>query len=538
MKVKFLLSLLVAGTLAAGAQSQGYKDGIEYYKAGQYDNAKTILERTINDSSTDKSLAQYYLGQVALQKGDKATAKACFEKGIAANADCAYNYVGLGALDLLNGNATQAQDNFKKAQSLAKKDNELTVSIARSYYNADPVKYSKEITKYIDKARKDSKNQEASIYIFEGDRLFDQASYGDAAAQYEQAINFDNNSPEGYVKYANAYFNVNQNFAIQKLEELNQLQPNSALAQRELAEKYYEGNHWNKASDKYGEYIKNPNHFPEDKSRYSVLLYYGEKYQQSLDVANEYLSQDPSNFLMQRLRFLDQAALKDYTNAQQSAESFFKNNPNGRFTSNDYTTYAEVLTNLGQDSLAVVQYEIAAQRDPENANLLKELSAKYSDNKDYVKAAETYDAYLKLQENPSLNDYLGMTGRYLNAAATCKDDATQRVAMADRGLEYIDKVIERAEPQASLYQRKARLYIARNGNQPDQNAIDTYKKMFELLDQDPANANPSNPNNQLSLYKEGYTFAYLYYGNIAKDKDKASYYNEKMAHVTSLLENK
>jgi tetratricopeptide (TPR) repeat protein len=319
MKVKFLLSLLVAGTLAAGAQSQGYKDGIEYYKAGQYDNAKTILERTINDSSTDKSLAQYYLGQVALQKGDKATAKACFEKGIAANADCAYNYVGLGALDLLNGNATQAQDNFKKAQSLAKKDNELTVSIARSYYNADPVKYSKEITKYIDKARKDSKNQEASIYIFEGDRLFDQASYGDAAAQYEQAINFDNNSPEGYVKYANAYFNVNQNFAIQKLEELNQLQPNSALAQRELAEKYYEGNHWNKASDKYGEYIKNPNHFPEDKSRYSVLLYYGEKYQQSLDVANEYLSQDPSNFLMQRLRFLDQAALKDYTNAQQSA---------------------------------------------------------------------------------------------------------------------------------------------------------------------------------------------------------------------------
>jgi tetratricopeptide (TPR) repeat protein len=538
MKVKFLLSLLIAGTLSAGAQSQGYKDGIEYYKAGQYDNAKTILDRTINDSTTDKSLAQYYLGQVALQKGDKATAKACFEKGIAANADCAYNYVGLGALELLNGNVSQAQDNFKKAQSLAKKDNALTVAIARSYYNADPVKYSKEITKYIEKARKDSKNQEASIYILEGDMLFDKASYGDAAAQYEQAINFDNNSPEGYVKYANAYFNVNQNFAIQKLEELNQLQPNSALAQRELAEKYYEGNHWNKASDKYGEYIKNPNHFPEDKSRYSVLLYYGEKYQQSLDIANEYLSQDPSNFLMQRLRFLDQAALKDYTNAQQSAESFFKNNPNGRFTSNDYTTYAEVLTNLGQDSLAVVQYEIAAQRDPENANLLKELSAKYSEQKDYVKAAETYDAYLKLQENPSLNDYLGMTGRYLNAAATCKDDATQRVAMADRGLEYIDKVIERAEPQASLYQRKARLYIARNGNQPDQNAIDTYQKMFELLDKDPANANPSNSDNQLSLYKEGYTFAYLYYGNIAKDKDKAAYYNEKMANVTSLIEGK
>lgn len=29
--------------MAAAAQSQGYKDGIEYYKAGQYDNARTIL---------------------------------------------------------------------------------------------------------------------------------------------------------------------------------------------------------------------------------------------------------------------------------------------------------------------------------------------------------------------------------------------------------------------------------------------------------------------------------------------------------------
>ncbi len=52
MKIKFLLSLFVAGTLAVGAQTQGYKDGIEYYKAGQHDNARTILERTINDPAT------------------------------------------------------------------------------------------------------------------------------------------------------------------------------------------------------------------------------------------------------------------------------------------------------------------------------------------------------------------------------------------------------------------------------------------------------------------------------------------------------
>ena len=76
MKKSVFLSLLLAGGLVASAQTQGYKDGIEYYKAGQYDNAKTILDRTLNDANTEQSLANYYLGQIALVKGDKAAAKA------------------------------------------------------------------------------------------------------------------------------------------------------------------------------------------------------------------------------------------------------------------------------------------------------------------------------------------------------------------------------------------------------------------------------------------------------------------------------
>ena len=183
MKIKFLLSLLVASALTAGAQSQGYKDGIEFYKAGQYDNAKTILNRTINEPSTDQSLAYYYLGQVDLAQNDKAAAKAAFEKGVSLNPECGYNYVGLGALDLLAGNNSAAQDNFKKAQGLAKKDAELTIAIARAYYNADPVKYAKEIQKNIEKARKDSNLKEPAIYILEGDIKYDAQDFGGAAAQ-------------------------------------------------------------------------------------------------------------------------------------------------------------------------------------------------------------------------------------------------------------------------------------------------------------------------------------------------------------------
>lgn len=535
MKIKFLLSLLVASALTAGAQSQGYKDGIEFYKAGQYDNAKTILNRTINEPSTDQSLAYYYLGQVDLAQNDKAAAKAAFEKGVSLNPECGYNYVGLGALDLLAGNTSAAQDNFKKAQSLAKKDAELTTAIARAYYNADPVKYAKEIDKNIAKARKDSKLKEPAIYILEGDIKYDAQDFGGAAAQYEQAITFDPKNPEGYVKYANAYFRVNPKFSIEKLEQLNTELPTSALAQRELAEKYYEANYWNKAADLYGKYIQNPNHFPEDKARYSVLLYYGKKYDESLAVANEILAQDPTNFLMQRLRFLNLADLKNYTAADQAAKDFFTKNVGKTFTTNDFTTYADVLQNLGQDSLAVVQYELAVANDPDNADLLNEISTVYTKAKQYPKAADAYALYLSKIEEPSSNDLYAAAGRYLNAAATAGDNAELRAETATKGLEYITKAIAEAQPNPLLYQRKARLHIAGNNNQPNQESVDSYALMTELLDKEPANMDPTNKDNKLNMYKEAYQFSYVFYGNVAHDKDKAAEIAEKLKAVNALL---
>ncbi len=537
MRIKLICSLLAAAaTLSAVAQSQGYKDGIEFYKAGQYDNAKTILERTLNDAQTDKSLSYYYLGQVALAKGDKAAAKTNFTNGVSANAECPYNYVGLGAIDLLDGNAKAAEDQFKDAQKLAKKDSEVSVNIARAYYNADPVKYAKEIDKAMAKARKDSKNQEPAIYILEGDMLADAKEYGNAAAKYEMAITFDKNNPEGYVKYANSYFNVNPNFAISKLEEFYKLAPTSALAQRELAEKYYQGNHWNKAADLYGDYIKNPNHFPEDKARYSVLLYWGKKYEDSKRVAQEILAQDPSTFLMQRMMFLNDAALENNEAAAAEAKSFFEKNPNGYFTTNDYTTYADVLSKLGNDSLAAVQYETAVSKDPDNAELISELSSFYTKAKNYPKAADTYALYLSKLEDPSTNDLFGAARRYLNAAATAApEDSVARHDAAEKGLKYINDAIAGAVPNPVLYQFKARLNIADNNNHPNQEAIDAYNEMITLLDQDPANKDPKNADNKLNLYKEAYQFTYLYNGNVLKDKEKTAEVADKLKAINDLI---
>ena len=120
MKIKFLLSLFLGSALSMSAQ--GYLDGVEYYRAEQFYNSKTILERTLNDANTDKATAYYYLGQVALKYKENDKAKAYFEKGIAVNVENPYNYVGLATIDLKAGDKKAADANVKLAKKYGKKD--------------------------------------------------------------------------------------------------------------------------------------------------------------------------------------------------------------------------------------------------------------------------------------------------------------------------------------------------------------------------------------------------------------------------------
>ena len=537
MKFKALLSLLVAGSHAASAQSKGYLDGIEYYKAGQYDDALIILEKTINDAATDKAMANYYLGQVKLQQKDNSAARACFDAGIAANPDCAYNYVGLGALDLLAGNSGAAKEQFKKAESLDKKNYEILVDIARAYYNTDPVAYAKEIDKYLADAHKKSKHTEPSIYILEGDMLFANGKYGEAAAKYEMATGYDEKNPEGYVKYAKAYFPVNPQYSIQKLEEFIAKAPESALGQRELAESLFKANYWKKAAQQYGQYIQNPNHFPKDKERYAVLLYHGEDYANSLRVADEVLAINPESFQAQRLHLINLDMLKRYQEAADYAPKYLADHKPDFYRTIDYTTYADALTNLGQDSLALVQYEIAATKFPEDESLLEQLSNLYNKNKRYKEGADVYARYLALQENPSVNDFFSASGRYLNVAATAGDDQALRSEAATKGLEYVAKAMELAPDNAMLLQRKARLQLAANGNNPNEEAIATYHLMLDNLNKDPKNADAANPDNNLAMYREAYLFTIKYYNDIAPDKEKAAEYSTLLKEVNEKMGN-
>jgi len=521
MRLKLLSIAFLSTALGLQAQ-QGYYDGVEYYRADQPEEATIILERTLNAPSTDKAVANYYLGQIKLQAGNVAEAKKNFETGIAADANNGYNYVGLGAIALKNGDSKAAEDQFKQAKSLAKKDADLITEIARAYYIADPVTYAKEINKHIANAKKANK-QSPAPYILEADMAAGE-DVGKAAQLYDMAQMYDtqNNHPEAYVKYARTYFHVNPTFSINKLKELLEKNPDSALAQRELAEKYYANNQLTMAADQYGKYIQNPNHFPKDEQRYVGLLYFGKKFQESYDLAGKLLSQDPTNIYMQRMQFLDMAALEKNAEAAKLAEIFFAN-PKGEFVANDHTTYAEVLQALGQDSLAVLEYHKALAIAPEKVEIYKDLSAAYSGAKKYHDAADAFQKFIDAGDY-NTNDLYLLARRYQNAAMSDTVPET-RNPMIEKGLQTIDVVMERVPDNARIAQTRAILIFLKNNSQDNEETFNAFKLMIDILDK-----NPDNLNTQKSLYTQGLN-RLGNYALIQKDIEGAKTYFGRMLEL-------
>ncbi len=517
MKKRFLFTLMVGTALAASAQ--GYKDGVDNFNAGRFEEAKTILDNTFNDPSTDKAISSYYLGCIDIKEGNLADAKKKFDSGIAANPKYALNYVGLGELALKNGDKKAAEESFKQALELDKKNTEVMTYVARAYWNADPVKYASDVDKYIKKAMKESKNTEPAVYVLQGDMIGNDPNL--ASGQYEMAIEQSKEkgeiNREAYVKYAQTYFQVpmGRDYAIKRLEEFNERDPQSALAQRELAEKYYENEQLGRAWKQYEKYVENPNHFRRDEQRYAGLLYSAGENAKSVEWANRVLQQDPTVYPMYRILTLNYEQMKNWPEALASAEKLF-NYPGAQLVPNDYILYGDALIQNDKGAEAVKVFQKAVSENPDDASLLPKLSQAYAAAGDNAKSIEVLENYLNAG-NGGLNELYSMSNRYAALARENLDNDAERVADADKAIKYIDMAMEKAPGNPQLMSTKARLYLVRAKNQLNPESTAIYEEMLKGLAE-----NPSRLNDYKSDYMTAYRNLGAYYASANTDHfDKA-----------------
>ena len=487
MKFKSLLTLCLAGA-SITAVAQGYKDGIEYYKADQFKNAKELLIRNINNADTDKAASYYYLGCIAMKEGNNAEALELFNKGIESNANYAYNYVGLGAIDLANNLPKAAEKQFKAAEKLAKKDLSVYVAVARAYYNADPVAYSAEIEKKLDKVRKSSDNfapKDADFYMLIGDMAADQSDWGKAASQYEMATSYEPSATEAYVKGASMYLKLNPTYAIDMLKKLLAMNPTSALGQRELADKYYDTKNYKEAVVEYAKYVKNPNHFKQDEDRYAFLLFFSGDYKAGYDFATKLLAENPANFTAQRYQFMNAAQMPEMKDQLlPMAEALVANhNETNRFAAIDYTLIADEFKNAKQYDKAIAVLEEGIKEMPENASFYKSLAMLYVEQNQIAKAADTYKGYITNLANPGFNDKSQYaTFCYYGAIEAKATDADRSNALFDESTAIAQELAEKNPTVPRGYKMLGDIKVQRaNEAEVAVIAFDEYKKACDII---------------------------------------------------------
>lgn len=522
MKTKFFFATMLIAGAALVVNAQGYKDGIDFYKIGKLDDAQELLERNLDKAETNKAEAYYYLGQVALKKGDTGTAKSYYDKGVQANPNFALNYVGQGAVAIKNGNAKEAENLFKQAEKLAKKDPKLAIAIANAYYMADANAYAKQIDKQKKNAFKWNAN-DPDYYIFVGDDLAHKQEWGQAAGQYELAFQREPANIESRVKFSNVDFFLNENRAVEALEELLDLVPNSALVQRELAEKYYEASSIKgnvaKAVEHYGTYYNNPNHFAKDEIRYAQLLWMSKDFDKAEEVCDGLIANatDPSNkFFGYRLKFYSQCGEQDWEDAAETGAKFFALPANERtpYSVTDYSYYATALNRTNRGAEAVATFEKAIQQYPDNADLRSQLANVYNASKDYVKAAEVLQGIVD-SGNYDAADLYRLANAYRKVADNTTDDAVKQNAIS-KARSAINGAIEKEPNDLSNLNMLAQVELSAENNEYTGGALNAYKNLIDAVNKNPGDENANY------YYMMGYRYLATYYSKqgqmpVAKD---------------------
>jgi tetratricopeptide (TPR) repeat protein len=188
MKTVILSSFAtIFATLVVNAQDiEQVKKTID---AEKFSDARKSLKSMIA-ASPDKGKNYFYLGQVyiALEKQD--SAKVYFDKGKAVKDAGHLNLIGLGQLELLDGNKSAAETHFTNALAFAKKKNtEEQIFISQAYLKATTPDNSKALTAAKAAVTADPKSASAQVAL--GDALVANKNVNDAYVAYRTAGELD-----------------------------------------------------------------------------------------------------------------------------------------------------------------------------------------------------------------------------------------------------------------------------------------------------------------------------------------------------------
>ncbi|GHT72674.1 hypothetical protein AGMMS50262_02100 [Bacteroidia bacterium] len=452
----------------SGVFAGSNEKGIDLYRAELYDAAKIFFISQQNQTPQEQAENQYYLGQTYYKLQQQDSAAYYYAKAIETDPEYAFGYIGEGELALAKKDTKTADNLFKKANGLNKKDPSIQTTIADIYVDAGMNAQAEEA---LEKARKANKKY-SGIYVVEGDMLMKENKVGDACARYENAIAFDKTDKVAYLKLARVYKAINTSEALRYLNELTTIDPEYIPAYALIGDINRDAGMYLQALSAYEKFISIPGVPLQQHKYYAQLLYFTDQYDKSLKQIDYVLKQDPKDPVMHRLQAYNNFKLDNNAVALKQMAKFLQDNPKDTHIYLDYITYARLLLKEKQPQEAIVAFEKASALDPEKAEVYKELITAYKALNNNAEAIKQYEKYFAVEKSPTVFDYYfyglalyNASIEYIGEAYTSKpitpeqkqiDDATFN-SYVQKGNEAFSEVISRSPESYLGYLWKANM---------------------------------------------------------------------------------
>lgn len=529
-----LLSFMI--TISAFAQNN---IGADYLSLGELKLAKEYFTKNLGQNPAQ---SHYYLGEIAFKEGNMAEARSSYQQALSADPLSALGTIGLAKLDLKT-NTKIAEDQLKEVQKKNKKDVKIILAIAQAYLDNG---MKEKATEKLQDAKKADKKSPL-VYIFEGDMLAAENKPGDAAMQYDQAVNFDNNNVLARLKAARVYEYINRNTAIQMLTDVTKINPEYRIVYKELGELYRRDGFYPEAIEAYKEYFKGGDYTVEDMTRYASALYFTQQYDQARTMIQDGLAKDANNFVLYRLKMYTDNDTKDFDGAVTAGQKFFSIplNPNDttrKYLLQDFLSYANALSETGKKTDAVDVYKKAIALDPSKINVNKDVAGILAGERMYTDAADFLAKYIELSgEAATAQDYFQLGRYYYFGGANAEADTLNMTPQEAKAKAFdlykkavtIYGIVQERVPDSHLGVYQQALASYRMDPDSEQGlAKPYYEKSIEVI-----LAKSEQDDNDKKVLVEAYSYlSYYYYlqydkGKKAEDKANIKSYAEKVLQI-------
>ncbi|RFS24507.1 hypothetical protein DVR12_04670 [Chitinophaga silvatica] len=545
-------SLIVALLCAASSSvmAQSVEDGVKDLYYGKYLSAKQNLEKVIAAKPTDDK-AYYYLGIAQLGLEDVAGATATFQKGLQAVPTSNLLQVGMGRIDLINGNAAAAKQKFEAASTATQgRDGDVARAIAdantevkggdRGYALA----VMEKLLNNEGRKKKEVYTATAADYIELGDayRYLGGENGGKAITSYEKALDLDPNNAEAVMKQGLVNYNARLKAeAVADYAKATNMDPKYGPAYYELFNFYITPRKdqlsWDNAAQYLQKYMEVADPADKTKNEYlsAYISFFKKDYdnaiskgQAAMPGANEYYTNKLS--LLVGDAYLQKG---DSLNAQKTMDEYVSKVGESKLDSNDYKLLSNIYMRLkSSDEATQAQYsdkavdylqKYANSITSKDAETYSQIAEALKNAKKYAAAGEWYqkaiDMMIANKEQPGALDYYNV-GLYKYYGALASKPADQ--ALLTQADEAFGKVIELKPDLGSGYYWRGMANYAKDQQAQEGLAKPYFDKYIEISGGDPAK-------NRSTLIN-AYTYELLYH-YFKEDKENVKVYAEKLLSV-------